>query len=779
MIPRLSKLLRRRSSTFVAFAIAFVALFFATRTANAAPEGHILRIDPRAGVTGGSPLLTTVVEVVQFNRLTGVLQPCAQLTNYNQTLDCWSNELEKPGALWTPFPFPEANARLFVKVAGDDTLATFATKEKWSDAQAKDPLVGTAWLIALDASASMGSRYAEAREVAHKFIGAMGPNDLVDLMLFNDQQVVIDSKWKTIAERNALVDILTKQPGPFPAKSKDRALFNMLKQMTGDAFRDLGSTSGPQQVPMHQAMVFLSNGAGRNDPATFSGTAEVFRKYLNDGRFPEGNTSVPKNPLPVISIWFPSGGGLQNDLYRNNDAQFMQSLANVEIGGFFDVIRDGAAAKAPKIIDIVKQRFNSMWVVRWKIACLNTTVEQSFNLTFENTKPVIAPDASFKDVPIGIDPTQWPLDVDFAKTTQHATEHPLQPGGTFQVFGNFCWGGDKGRAESYFIPAGTKPPQNTNSRDPAVARKAQQQLIAQGMRGSAEEVGDGFATFRIPNDEKILEGTGDAMVSHVILYDNKAKRTSTVDQKTLLTLKAEKAGLNMLLVAGIAGGALVIVLLLLVLLRGGGGGGGGKKRGGAQPPQPMVAGGPGYPPQGGYGAPPGGGYNPQGGGGYGGPPPGGGGYGPPGGGGYGPPPGGGGGYQQAPVANASVQHAPIAHAAPVPAVTPNMAPLAVPPAVAMPAPVAPVGSPYAKPATEPVMLGGGNPNVVQIRCPSCSSMTMATPGQPSVCFSCGQPLRADLVASQGGGSNVAAPTFPAHGRPTAASAAASESLRRH
>lgn len=39
-------------------------------------------------------------------------------------------------------------------------------------------------------------------------------------------------------------------------------------------------------------------------------------------------------------------------------------------------------------------------------------------------------------------------------------------------------------------------------------------------------------------------------------------------------------------------------------------------------------------------------------------------------------------------------------------------------------------------------------------------MTMATPGQPSVCFSCGQPLPADLAGGGGGGN---APAFPLTG----------------
>src|SRR6185312_1312946 len=139
--------------------------------------------------------------------------------------------------------------------------------------------------------------------------------------------------------------------------------------------------------------------------------------------------------------------------------------------------------KANTIVGLVRQRFNSMWVVKWKLACLNPTVTQSFNLVFVNTKPTIAPDGSFKDVPIGVDPSQWPLSVDLQKTEAEAQSNPIYPGGTFRVYGDFCWGGDKTRAEAYFVPAGTKPDPRANSPDPNLAKQAMQQLIAQNMRG--------------------------------------------------------------------------------------------------------------------------------------------------------------------------------------------------------------------------------------------------------------------------------------------------------
>jgi hypothetical protein len=125
-------------------------------------------------------------------------------------------------------------------------------------------------------------------------------------------------------------------------------------------------------------------------------------------------------------------------------------------------------------------------------------------------------------------------------------------------------------------------------------------------------------------------------VVRVVLYDNRAHRTSGVTSNSIIELKGTTPPLNLMLILGSAFGVVIILLLVVVVLRSGG-----KKRGGGgggAPPAPVAAGGygpPGYggaPPPGGYGAPPGG---------YGGPPPGGG-YG-------GPPPGGGGGYRASPI----------------------------------------------------------------------------------------------------------------------------------
>jgi hypothetical protein len=668
-------------------------------SAQAAPEAHILRIDPRTGLNGGKPVLTTVIEVVQFKRLSDVLQPCAGVTGAG-TLACWSEQLEKPGALWEPFPFPEQNAHLLVKVSGEDQLTKFADKTQWGKAQGQ-PNVGTAWLVGVDAASSMGSRFADARAIAHELVAEMQPNDLLDLMFFDDVQVVRDTKWKTYKQRADLVTALNEFKSTSPSHGRDRALFSEIKTMTQDGFGSLGNSDQPDAVPLHQAMVVLSNGAGRGDPESASPSADVFHQYLDQGRFPSDNTSLPKTPLPVVSVWLPAGSSLMENIYRNNEAQFMQSLANPEIGGFFDIVTEGqGTAKAKTIIGLVRTRFNAMWLIHWTMGCINPSVEQTFNLVFENTHPTIAPDGTFKDVPIGMDPTAWPLDVDFDKTVKAAQDNPLYPGGQFTVYGDFCWSGDKTRGEAYFVPAGTKPdPSQTNSRDPEVAKKAMQQLQAEHMLGTAVAAGDGYITFNVPDDDRVLDGTGDNTVAHVVVYDNKAHRASATDAKSVLSLKATKKPLSVTLIAGIAGLLVVIVLLVMVLLRGGGGGG--RKRGGGGAPPPQV-------PPPGYGAPPGG---------YG--------VGPPG--GYAPP---GQGMQPYNGALAPVAASPLFA---LPAQPPQAAPAAMEAALAL------------GPA------GAGPAPVVQISCPACGMNTMATPGQPSICFSCGQPLPSDVTKGGGGG----------------------------
>jgi len=619
---------RLARAAFLAFGLSVTA-----GVAHAAPQARLLRVDPRAAQENGSPVLTTVVEVAQSKRVSDATAACASLTGNGQ-LDCMSQALERPFALYTPFPFPAANAIFTVTVEGADFPAKYVSHASWGESQ-QLPGVGTAWLILIDADKRMGKMFEDAKAVAQQFVASLGPNDIVDIMFFNDRQVVRDSKWLAGAQKSGAA-FIAGGTETFASSGRNRSLLTIIKNAATDGFGSLGNVGEDVKVPFHQAMVVLSSGFGGTDPATTGPGALQLQQYLAGGRFPEENTALPKSPVPVVSVYFP----LRTfDEFRQNSLEFMQNLANPDIGGFFTVVQEGQGSRAPAIVGTVRQRFSKMNVVKWRVSCVAPSVTQSFRLFFNNMATPLLGDNTFKDVPVGIDPTTWPLSVDANYSKEMAKRSGVYPGGRFRVYGDFCWGGEKARAEVYFLPAGQPLPTALAGANVEQAKRTQQQLIAMGMKGTAIEASSTYVEFEAPDKDKILHGSGEQAVVRVVLYDNKAHRTSGVTADSIVELKGTTPPLNLMLILGSAFGVVVVLLLLVVILRGGG-----KKRGGGgggAPPAPVAAGGYGAPP-GGYGAPPGG---------YGAPPAPGGGYGPPPGGGYGgPPPGG--GYGASPAAAA-------------------------------------------------------------------------------------------------------------------------------
>ena len=574
----------------------------------AAPEAHVLRIDPRAAQENGNPVLTSVIEVVQSKRISEATAHCASLS-WDSQLDCMSAALEKPYALYTPFPFPEKNAIFTVRVDGTDMPAKFISKAKWGDSL-QQPGVGTAWLILIDADSRMGKSFDEAKVVAQRFISSMGPNDIVNLMFFNDRQVVKDSRWLSAAQRAEADSFANSVDGTFRSNGRNRTLLTIIKNAATDSFKALGNVGQNNiQVPLHQTMVVLSSGFGGADPSSTGPGALQLQQYMSQGRFPENNTALPKAPVPVISVLFPHSTWEE---YRQNSLEFMQNMANPEIGGFFTVMRNGQAPRAEAIVNAVRTRFAGMYLAKWRVSCVASTVTQTFQLVFNNVQPPILGDNSFQDVPVGIDPTTWPLDIDMQYTQDSVRRQGgVYPGGTFKVYGNFCWGGDTKRAEVYFLPSGTQPPAALAGHDVDKAKRTQQQLIEMGMRGRALEATDTFVEFEAPDNEKMLNGSGERAVARLVVYDNEAHRASGVTADSIVELKGTTAPFPLIPVLGGVLALIVIILLVITLLRSGGK----KKRGGTPPPAPVVASGPGYgaspygggpaaPPPG-YGAPPG------------------------------------------------------------------------------------------------------------------------------------------------------------------------------
>ncbi len=590
-----------RGSSLLALAL-ILFTWWLPRTAAAAPEAKILRIDPRASQTQGDPVLTSVIEIVQAKRVSEATASCAGAKG-TALYDCMSGALEAPNALYTSFsPFPETNAIFSVTVDGTDLPAKFVRQAKWGDSLQK-PGVGTAWLIMIDADSRMGKSFDDARSLARAFVAAMGPNDIVNVMFFNDRQVVSDSKWLSAAQRSRAEGFINGVTGTYSSSGRNRALFTIVKSGATDGFRALGDAGqSGVTVPLHQAMVLLSSGFGGTDPSTTGPVAMQLSQYLSNGRFPEDNTALPKMPVPIVSVFFPHATWEE---FKQNSLEFMQNLANPQIGGFFTIMRAGQGGRSPQVVNTVRTRFSKMHIVEWRVSCVAPTIEQTFKLVFKNVNPPILGDNTFKEVPTTIDPTTWPLDVDLEATRKAAEGDgdAVYPGGRLKVFGNFCWGGEEGRAEVYFLPAGQALPAELASTDVEKAKRTQQQLIAMGMKGTTIEASSSSAEFQAPDKDKILHGSGSKAVVRLVVYDNKAHRVSGVTANRIIELKAGNAPFPVLYVL-IGAFALVVLLLLIVaIVRIGSG-----RRRAAPAPAPVVSHYGGYPPPGGYGAPAAGGF---------------------------------------------------------------------------------------------------------------------------------------------------------------------------
>lgn len=559
-----------------------VALLCASAPAHAGPEAHILRIDPRSSQVEGAPILTTVLEIVQNKPLNAVTGPCSAMPG-NEELDCIANGMEKPKALWEAIGWPEGNTFMTIKVENGDLPMKFVSKTKWGDSQ-KEAGVGTAFLIMIDAGSSMGTRLEDAKGVARAFVNSLREHDIANIMFFNDRSVVYSSQW-TADKAKALAFVDGTVTKAFTSTGRTRPLGQIIQNGATDGFKELGNVGQHVKVPMHQTMVVLSSGAAGQDAGSVGLTAKALVQYLTKGRFPEDNLALPKMPVPVISVWFPAKA--LEELFENA-RQFMEFLANTEIGGYYSIVREGGESRGDRIVKAVRTRFDNMWIAKWQVSCVAPTVQQTFNLVFKNTELPIGGDGSYQNVPVGIDPTAWPLDIDVEKTEEMAGKNPLYPGGKVTVYGNFCWGGKKDRAELYLLPKQQEVPTTLEGGTIEEAKNAQKTLIDQGLRGTVLDANDDFVTFELPDKEKFLTGKGENLTARIVVHDNQTKRTSAVTKEKIITLKAQPKPLPYFLIGGIAFGGVVLILLLVAAFRSGGkkrGGGGGQA---AAPPRPVV-----------------------------------------------------------------------------------------------------------------------------------------------------------------------------------------------
>jgi hypothetical protein len=211
----------------------------ASGRALAAPEAHILRVDPRASQASGDPVITMVAEVVQSKRVSEATTSCANSRGDAQ-LSCMSEALERPYALYTPFPFPSEQAIFTVTVDGTDRPSKYLSHATWG-ASSREPGVGTAWLILIDADRRIGNLFDDAKAVADEFVSSMGPNDIVNVMFFNDRQVVEDSKWLPASKKSQAQKFIQGVGGTYVNQGRNRSLLTIIKTAATDAFKGLGN----------------------------------------------------------------------------------------------------------------------------------------------------------------------------------------------------------------------------------------------------------------------------------------------------------------------------------------------------------------------------------------------------------------------------------------------------------------------------------------------------------------------------------------------------------
>jgi len=535
-------------------ATVLLSLLCFSSAALAGPEAHLLRVDPRTSVQDGSPVLTTVIDLSKSQRVSQATTNCAGLRGDDE-LDCIADALEKPGSLATPHPFPEKNVHLSIQVGDEDFQAALLSHARFGDSQ-EEPGVGTAWLLVLDVDDRMSKGFDEAKKLAEQFIDTMSSGDLVNLVFVGDRQIAKDTGWLPRGKAKELTAALKAQESPLRSQGRTRPLLDLLKRAASDSFKSLASPGPDLEAPLHQAMVVISSGFGGGDPATTGPGAAQLSKTLTQGRFADGNTALPKLPIPLISVYSPpKAHAEQTQMART----FMENLANPSIGGFFTVLRDGQSDHVSRIVDTVRTRFANMIIARFRLSCLAPKATQSFSLLFSDKETPIVGDRTFVDVPVGFDPSEWPLDLDRELTRKKAGQTPgVFPGGTVRVFGNFCWGNDTNRPEIYFLPPGEKLPAELGS-SPHAAAEIQKRLTALDMRGTAIQANPSFAEFRVPDSDQVLHGEADRRVVRFVIVDSKHRRTSGTTEANVLTLKGGSRPLPIIPLAS-AGGALLLLL---------------------------------------------------------------------------------------------------------------------------------------------------------------------------------------------------------------------------
>ena len=581
------KLLRKN----VAIALALVVCSLGG-LAHAAPTAKIIRIDPRPSVDGTSLEMTMVVDLGEPQSPSKDLEACGPPSKNKEYLACAGDALQKPTAFYSPIAWPphkktsaapdpavEADhVAMTVAASGGDRPAELVSRSRWGTLAKTDKRFGTSYLILIDASNTMKGREEQAKAVARELVAKRGKHDIFNIKWFNDSTYFSGSGWTNDpAKLNAAINAVTRASA---APGRSRPLFDLIKNSALEGFGELGNSKQKPETPLHHSLVVLSNGwAGTDFGGSPPALATQLGRLFADGILDKNNATALRTPIPIISVWFPASG--IEEAYENA-RQFMNNLAVPSVGGAFYLLSNGAQARGKVIAANTQKRFNAMHVLQWKIQCLAPSTTQTFKLLFkpgEGQKPIIGD--GWADVPFGVDPREWPLDVDTETSARAADRRPAEPGKTIAIFGNFCWGNNHERAEVYLVPKDDKIPDDG---DAEAARKGRNELTARGLRATPTRSSDNYVEVRLPDNEDWL---GDDS-ARMIVVDGATGRSTPQKEDAVVKVKAQETPMSLRPIFEGIVIALIIALLVGILLSGGGSR---RSRGSSSRPAPVVAGG--------------------------------------------------------------------------------------------------------------------------------------------------------------------------------------------
>ncbi len=560
------------SAIFYRLALSFFvfgALLFSS-TLLAAPRAKLLRVDSKAALSEGDPILTTLIDVYSHRSKSEVGIACAPLKS-QERWDCLSEAFEKKGALGEPSAFPAERVALTVEINQKEEKAQYVDHQLFSAAHER-PGTGTNWLVVLDADARTGKSFGKVVELASTIQESLGRHDLIKFMTLGERDLMSESDWLTSAETKSAKKYLEILKVNRRANARNRPLFTLIEAAARSGFSSLANIGSDLEAPLHHALVVISNGFGGGDPLTTGSGAMQLERTLTIGRFDNENTQVPRTPIPVISIFVPPSLRRDSALLISQKMaldetalaqEFMFGLSNPEIGGFFSILRPKEPTQSRRIVDIVRERFSHMVVARFLAPCLAPSPTQSFSLLFPGIGEAILGDQSFRDIPIGFDPRQWPLTIDAQLTRMTVNrEKGIEPGGTLKVFGQFCWGSDIQRPSAYFLPAGEALPSTPLSEQGAI--DLQKKLVSLDLRGAATKSGRSFVEFSVPDNDQILIGEGKRMTVRVVVVDAASRRMSGIAEDSILQLPGREKKIPRLYY--VAGGLAVFLTILLLIL---------------------------------------------------------------------------------------------------------------------------------------------------------------------------------------------------------------------